>query len=206
MDNKEELTDFQKEEKNLQEAIIKRNREEILSVAHDLEASFKNEPNAKLREDIFVNVFLPFFSNEENTYHVGLGNWERVASNGGTVYYGLYKEVDIVDSEGAVLFSVPPMYDRDAFKPVKLSRRIALEDMFKQAEVLAMIKPELALKSNTAIFAKLLSAMRVPDNRSKEYLTRWYEIFKRYGKIKEEENAKNQNKASEGASYEIEDL
>lgn len=195
----------------MQEAIVRRHAEEIKSIASDINSILDYEPKATLKEDIFKNIFLPFFSGEENTYNVGLGNWETVASNGTPGPGGLYREVDIIDDAGVVLFTVPPIYDREAIKPVKLSSQIALDDLFKRAEIYGTIKPNLGTKSLSAIFSNLLSKMKVSDSNSVTYVKRWAEIFKRYGKLdilndknnSTDESFDNNNSPT---NYEIEDL
>lgn len=196
---------------NIQEAMLKRFGEDIKQVSSDLTASFNSEPLAQLREDLFVNIFLPFFSGEENTYNVGLGNWETVAANKIPGANGLYKEVEVVDNTGQVLFRVPPIYDLDAINPTKLSNTISLEDLFKQAEILALIKPQLAVKNNSLIFSRLLSKMKVNKNNSESYLLRWREIFRRYGKynltpIDNDIEDDDKGSLSNVTDYEIEDI
>ena len=197
--------------KILQEAIVKRHADEIKSIASDIDSILDNEPKAKIKEDIFKNVFLPFFLGEENLYNVGLGNWETLASNGITGPGGLYREVDVVDENDVVLFTVPPIYDREAIKPVKLSDNIALEDLFKRAEIYGTIKPGLQAKGLSVIFTNLLDKMRVSENNSTSFIKRWLDIFERYGKLEAVSGKNNSSTESfdnnnSSSQYEIEDL
>jgi len=195
---------------DIQKAIANKQRESILEISKDLKTSLEEEGRAKIREDIFVNVFLPFFAGEENKYKVGLGNWETVASNGG-LPGGLYREVEVVNDENEVLFSVPPIYDRDGIKPVKLSDRISLEGLFEQAKLLALIKPNLAVNQQNSIFSHLLTKMTNATDKTAEYIKRWNDIFLRYGRdssiVKDKNNSTGQSSDSQdGSGYEIEEL
>ena len=208
--DKKELEDSLKPE-NFANAMIKIQTDFIKSFSKDLAEDENSEPLARLPEDVFVNVFLPFFAGEENIYKVGLGNWETIASNGINGARGLYREVIIVDSNNEEIFRVPPIYDRTALKPIKISDTIALQSLFEKSQLLSMIKPSLGVKNNSNIFNALLSRMRVSETNSIEYLKRWNAIFLKYnraGFLEDKNNLEDQLSESDNnaSSYEIEDL
>lgn len=193
----------------LENAIAEKYRNEIIGISSVLEESNTHEGKANIAEDIFVNVFLPFFAGEENIYKVGLGNWVTVATNGGSLPGGQFREVDVIDDKGKVLFTVPPIYDRNALNPVKLSDRIALPQLMEQAEQLGSIKPALQTKMKNQIFEALLNKMRAGNNNAREYLLKWNDIFTRYdreGIFQEEKNSSDKSSESGNNDYEIEDL
>lgn len=194
---------------DLQQAAIDRYSAEIKGISATLEKGVRQEGNARITEDVFVNVFLPFFSGEHNTYSVGLGNWITVAS-GYNQTGGQFKEVDVIDTNGNLLFSVPPIYDRSALKPVKLSDTIALPQLFEQAVVLGSIKPSLRDKQHRHIFEALLNKMNNPNSNAREYLLRWNNIFVRYNRESIFQDEKNITDISfDGTTsheYEIEEL
>lgn len=208
--NKDDLIDNLSSDK-FTNAMIKMQTDFIKEFSKDLEKDEKNEPIAVLQEDVFVNVFLPFFAGEENIYNVGLGNWETVASNGIPGARGLYREVIIVDAEGKELFRVPPIYDRSALKPIKISDTVALQSLFENSQLLAMIKPKLGIKNNANIFDTLITRMRVSENHAIEYLKTWNDILVRYGRegfLKDKKNIDSESSESDNnnTSYEIEDI
>lgn len=190
------------------ENLKKRQTEFIYEIADNLAEAQRREPLSTLEEDIFVHVFLPFFCGEDNTYKVGLGNWETVASGGTPGPGGLYKEVIIVDKENKELFRVPPIYDRSAIKPFKLSDTIALQSLLERTEAYAMIKPQLGIDHLSRVFSNLLSKMKIADNNALDYLKRWNDIFIRYQKtpLFVEKNSVHQSSEGTSTEYSIEDI
>lgn len=196
-------------EEKIQQYAQERYRNEINEISGLLEESLKNEGNARISEDNFVNVFLPFFANEENLYNVGLGNWITVATANGQFPSGQFREVDVVDDAGRVLYSIPPVYDREAIKPKKISDKISYDQLIQQAEKLGTIKPSLKTKLSNQIFTALLNKMKSGDNKAIEYLTRWNDIFIRYNRpsiFEVEKNTTDQSSESGETNYEIEEL
>lgn len=65
-----------------------------------------------LPEDIFKNYFLPMFAGLETHPDASVGVWISIA---GTPF----AEVDIIDKSGQVLFTVPPIFERNIVDPTK---------------------------------------------------------------------------------------
>lgn len=196
-------------EENINKLINERYREEILAISKNIQNIAIDEGRATIDEDKFVHIFLPFFAGEENIYNVGLGNWITVANNGGELAGGQFREVDVIDETGKVLFTVPPIYDRSAIKPVKLSDKISLAQLMEHADKLGSIKPKLKTSFNNQIFEALLKKMKEGNNNAREYLIRWNEIFTRYGRksiFEEEKNSDGKSSDSGEIEYEIEEF
>lgn len=88
---------------------------EILNIHHSLVA----DPGIrkKLPEDLFVTYFLPLFAGLETHPDVNIGRWVSIA---GTPF----AEVDIINPQGHVLFTIPPIFERnviDTTKEVEMS-------------------------------------------------------------------------------------
>ncbi len=197
-------------EEKIQQTTENHYKEFINDIQNCLNSKINKEHNARISEDNFVNVFLPFFAGEENIYDVSLGNWVSVASMSGHLSAGQFREVDVVDNEGNILFTVPPILDRDAIKPAKLDDRATLPILMEQANLLGAIKPSLKINMQNKIFNSLLDKMDNGNERARSYLVRWNDIFTRYGResiFKVEKNINSQSSdIGDDTTYEIEEL
>lgn len=149
--------------------------DEILQIAKDLAAS---DANARLDEYRFKEVFLPLFDGtpaDQRKYPVEPGNWATVAGN-------VYREVDVIDEQGNVLFTVPPLVDRTAINPIDPRAGFGgVMDMVVTMQQLQRNSPKQAKAYLDAKFAERAGAMFKPDNIIK-YLRTWNAIFTRYGR------------------------
>lgn len=130
----------------------------------------------QISERIFVGIFLPLFGGDDPLpYAVDLGTWvQRVA---GTAY----KAVNVIDTQGKVLFVVPPLYDRGAIDPVPADRGSPIAHMVASAGQLALMSPRQGSSYLNAELTKRALVMKVPTNVL-AHLETWNEIFKRYGR------------------------
>lgn len=149
--------------------------DDILRIAKDIANS---DPNARLEEFRFVQIFLPLFDGtpaEERPFPVDMSNWSTVAGS-------VYRSVDVVDRQGVVLFTVPPMIDRVAVRPVNQKEGFGgVYDMAVMAQRLQYTSPRHAKAFMDGQLSARASAMFNPENIFK-YLRTWNEIFKRYGR------------------------
>lgn len=128
--------------------------------------------NPTLREDIFVNVFLPIFNGEESIYGATIRDW--------TERFGALSRVDVVDKDNTVLFTVPPFMDSNVIRPRKEGEERVV-DIIEGARKRSMIHPVQGENFIRTKFEETANRLNVSiDN--KHYLDVWNSIFKRYNK------------------------
>lgn len=66
----------------------------------------------QLPEDLFVAYFLPLFAGLETHPDVNIGRWVSIASTP-------FAEVDIINTQGQILFTVPPIFERKVIDTTK---------------------------------------------------------------------------------------
>lgn len=158
----------------------KRNRwEEQLQMLNTELNEAVNNDRPRLSERIFVGVFLPFFAGDTERHYpqANLTMWVgRVAGNA-------YREVDIVDAQGQVLFAVPPVFDRSALDPQrsKQENSVPLSHVVASAQLYSNLSPAMGEQHIRAELTKRALVMRVPANVL-AHVRRWNEIFTRYGR------------------------
>jgi hypothetical protein len=145
---------------------------EIKDISANLNRSeYTNNP--KLQERVFVNVFLPLFIGEENLYNASFQTWFSFA---GTPF----TSVDVIDENGKVLFTVPPILDRSVINSVS-NTRVSMASVLTTSRQFARIHPNQGKAYLDTELRKRATIKKVPTNMLK-YLTTWNAIFKRYGK------------------------
>lgn len=148
--------------------------------------------NNKLPEDIFVNYFLPYFANpvSDNVNNNKVAEWVSIA---GTPV----AEVDIVDNNNKVLYSVPSLFDTSVINLNKLSENHRFNDIMNKFDLQNNNIPSVAqylLKQDLG--NKLENMTEVTSNRlNKE--KQWRDIFSKYGYIKETKTKDSQNDSDE---------
>lgn len=149
--------------------------------ANEILAQLESIPVKQLPEHIFVQTFLPYFCGEQDlsTNKEILGLWIGVATTPTA-------EVEIISNTGMPLFRVPALIDTSIINPVRgeeqaigFSRIIALANEYSRD---IPIVGENILVKNLAIKAKEIQSKSTVFNENEK---RWIEIFKRYGKIKD---------------------
>jgi len=135
---------------------------------------------AKLPEDIFVGVFLPFFCGEKSfdSENDIIVRWISIAGNPA-------KEVQIIDTNGEVLFTVPPIMDTTCIdfkndnKGQALGNIIANYELHKnQLPIVGKNYLESTIDNRLKTLIKDSDALSVNEKR-------WNEIFIKYGKVKD---------------------
>lgn len=151
---------------------------EISGIVSDLNAATAGE-RPRFAERLFVGIFLPYFAGDKPLpYPVDSSVWvARVATNP-------FQEVDVVDIQGQVLFTVPAMFDRSALDPGRAAGSkdsLPVEHIVKSAQQLRYLHP---LHGEAYLETKLTEKaliMRVPTNILHN-LDVWNKIFVRYGR------------------------
>lgn len=127
---------------------------------------------ARIPENLFRNVFLGLFANLENQHpDATIQNWISIAGNP-------FAQVDVVENN-KVIFTVPPIYDKDAVNPAAMNRAEPLSHIVAIAQKLAMRSP---IEGQNYI-ANKYNATRETVRGQADVLSnieRWNQIFERY--------------------------
>jgi hypothetical protein len=151
----------------------KRLADEVVMIRDEL-SSVASSDRARLPERIFVGVFLPFFAADKDpAYPVNMGNWINVATSP-------YKGVDVIDATGKVLFTVPPVFNRETVNPVS-DETVPLAHVVKSAHQLANVHPKQGSAYLNQELTKRALVMKTATNVLNNVEV-WNEIFKRYGR------------------------
>ena len=157
-----------------------RSTEEINAIRQSLDEQ-ETATRARMPERIFVGLWLAVFHKGQNEFYpqVNLDMWANYAGNE-------YREVDIINAKGEVIFSVPPLFDRSGIKTIQGKERTRMPggnilNIIQNAELRARVSPQdgrnylsAHLKQRALFMADLPPSVRTN-------LERWDAIFKRYG-------------------------
>lgn len=135
----------------------------------------------KLPENLFVENFLPYFCGEveipEETELYSL--WYGIAGSP-------TGEVDIIDTRGKSLYKVPPLMNTNIINPKREdSNDMNFSQIINLATMYGNMTPMAGMNALNTGLANKLETLRNKSVEFSEYETRWIEIFKRYGKIKQ---------------------
>jgi hypothetical protein len=151
-------------------------------------------------ENVFVKLFLPLFVGEatENE-EVSISMWTKNAGN-------LFTPVNVIGGRGEILFTVPPIVNRDAIMPFTGApdgmRVTSMMNVAASYSQYMMQNPALAEQFIDAELTKRALVMSNPPSALKDLET-WNEIFVRYGRppirlpSNAKEAAKNEQKPSD---------
>jgi hypothetical protein len=129
--------------------------------------------NARLSERHFTQIFLPFFAGDKTLmYPVDMTHWLNTAG-------GPYREVEVIDLTGTVLFTVPPIFDRAAINATSDGKPIA--HVVATATQYARIHPIQGQAYLSAELTQRALVMKVPS-AVMYHLEVWNKIFQRYGR------------------------
>lgn len=133
------------------------------------------EQNSQFPEELFVQHFLPLFAGEvAPTPHVNYQTWLEKVAGGERV------SVDIVDANGVVLFTVPPLFDTSVLEQSKPGG----ESMTLIERHYSRLK-EFDAAGSQQFLNKKLSGLHIkaePTEQVYENIRIWNAIFERYGK------------------------
>ena len=146
----------------------------IVKDAHQL---LLNDPRTrnKLPEYLFKSNFLPLFAGLETHPDVTIGMWVSVA---GTPF----AEVDIIDDQGQILFSVPPIFERHVVDST-VERPMPLSVVTDTVEKMLIQNPFRAEAFLHHQLNQIVTPDEVLERWRNAYASRMDEIFARYGVI-----------------------
>lgn len=141
----------------------------------EIHAEAIQPPRGRLPEDIFVNYFLPYFTNRE----AGYPNEEKLVNDWISVAGGPYNEVDILDGVGKPIFTVPSLMNTSSFNPQNESN-IKYADLVATAEAFRVMSDVHANNFlEEALTVKFREVFK-PTDKIFSSEQRWFAIFKRY--------------------------
>lgn len=160
----------------------------------------------RMSERIFVGIWLPFFAGDTPLPHqVEMTHWINFAGNP-------YRIVHVVNSEGAVLFDVPAIFDRLAINPHAMAERDLpnISHVVASAEQYAHVHPLHGTRYLDAELTKRALIMKVPATVLAN-LQVWNAIFARYGRpplvaVDETTSGSESAQPDDGLSYDIDPL
>lgn len=133
------------------------------------------EMNSKFPEELFVEHFLPLFAGEvPPTPQVNYTTWLEKVAGGEKV------AVDIIDSNGNTLFTVPALFDTSVLEQSKPGG----ESMTLIERHYSRLK-EFDAAGSQQFLSKKLSGLHIKDKPTEqvfENIRTWNAIFERYGK------------------------
>lgn len=171
------------------------NQDKKSQIAADINQVFTalvvDPSRARLPENVFVFHFLPFFSGELNNPALAGRNvvtdWISIAGSP-------MGQVDVFDATGAVVFTVPSLFDTNIIEIVNRKPGNALSDLFYQYDMRSNVPNAANNYLTSALFAK---GQEITNNQSSllNSKTAWESILQRYGKIIPTAVATSQNAA-----------
>ena len=151
----------------------------------------------KLPETHFKTVFVPFLAGEiQSTPENNLVNsWVAIAGSPAS-------EIDIIDEEGKVLFTAPPLYDTSLINSSAPSDR-TLGSIMQEYSNLKQDIPDAAESFLQQHLEKKFNTMMVKPDQTNKNSERWSEILKRYGYGPGQNEGKNtdQDSSKEELNY-----
>jgi len=190
MEDKDPQTDIEKFQ-------MEKFAEEIKVIKDSLKEA-DTDSTARLEEYIFVNVFLPLFAGDTELMYpqASLAIWANIAGS-------VYKPVNIVNKNGEVLYTVPPIMNNTVINPISNSKT-SLAHVVATAKQYSNIHPVQGRNYLMAELTQRATIMNVPKNVL-ENLHQWNEIFTRYGRPKIAEEQPVSEKNGDGlADYDFE--
>lgn len=166
------------------------------SMANVFSSLVQNSPKAQLPEELFVSNFLPFFIGVVNAEKNEdfLPTWISIAGTPAA-------DVDIIDRNGKVLFTVPSFIDSGFINPLKNTSGLSYSDIVNMAILYGNNIP----KQGADVLNKGLSdKVNRLKEKSPEYgkkIQMWEFIFKRYNdKLPKRENKVNTEEPKKSTS------
>jgi len=156
--------------------IMKVNHKNVESIINDISTKLIPEKsNPTFPEELFVKFFLPFFAGEvPATKEISISTWLDKISGDPKI------AVDIIDNEGNVLYTVPPILDQSVIEQVQPGGR-TISMVEKQYSRLK----EVSAAASSVYLEKTLVGMHIKDKPTKEVymnMKAWNDILERYGK------------------------
>jgi hypothetical protein len=167
--------------RNVDMATGKAKLQEEINHVHQSLDQLAVQDRKRMPERIFVGLWLPFFYEGRNEFYpeLSFAMWSNFAGNE-------YREVDVVNTKGEVLFTVPPRFDRAGINALIGKDRTNLPggnimNVIKNAELKSRVSPnDGRMFLNHHLKQRALLMGNIPPS-VKVNIDRWNAIFKRYG-------------------------
>lgn len=164
----------QKQKTPAELAVLAKYDREIQGIMGDL-SRVADTDYPKVKEEIFVGVFLPFFAGDADANKaVNFGMWMNVAHNG-------YRPVNVVNELDEVLFTVPPVLNRQNVRAGVATDINTFSHIAATTQQYAANHPQLGKQYMASMIAqKQLLAFDTEEGIKEARI--WNEIFARYGR------------------------
>lgn len=135
-----------------------------------------SNPHGRLPEDIFVAVFLPYFSGQKP-----IGPDVNVFANWISIAGSPMNEVDIIDPAQRVLFTVPALFDTNIFQIATRNPGNSFTDIMNEY---GLRNDTLPVAANRFLYNSLdrkVDEIKQDSPQHMNSMQRWSVIFQRYG-------------------------
>ncbi len=141
--------------------------------AFDQLLQIESANHAKIPEELFRGIFLGLFANSDEQHpDATIQNWIAIAGSP-------FHSVDVY-SGNEKIFTVPPIYSKDAIQPSEMNRSEPLSHIVSVAEKLSMRSPREGQNYIDNKYAAVSRKVRGSVDRI-AYAKEWNAIFARYG-------------------------
>lgn len=126
----------------------------------------------KLPEATFIKVFLPVLAHRFINQHdesFDIHKWISVAG-------GPFRPVDVIDSNGEVLYTVPPVYESSGVHSMA-----SRHSVFEIVSTLMLEIEQNPINANRKVRDRLFNSLAVQGSNQTRFLVMWAFILKRYG-------------------------
>ncbi len=167
---------------------IRKNAENISNVLY--ESLVVKAPVNTLPENIFKEVFLPYFIGEKNIVEDSqiLNTWIGIAGNPGN-------PVDIVNDANEVLFRVPPLFPTDFINNTP-ERPLPYDGIIQQYETRAAVLPEVGKQFLDQALNVTKKTVMTTNTNVEKYKDMWNNVFNHYNiPIPNGDNSKKEQSA-----------
>jgi len=144
---------------------------ELMDVMSNIyEETVVGKKNSTLPEVVFVEYFLDFFKSGMTTPDKDLKYAKWIELSGSP-----YNEVDIIDLDSKIIFTVPPLYAKPAIDPSIIDINFS-----NIGSTYIMKSNRLQTDADNYLNEKLQPVANKINDDSAAIVARWQEIFKRY--------------------------
>lgn len=163
-------------EDKVSKAIANNLKKQVAEQTNDIYNSLVGtKENSQLPEDIFKQYFLPHFSGQApiSSKPQIVAEWIGIAGTPAS-------EVDVIDTAGHVLFTVPSLFDSSIIDTVKRDPGNSISDIYSQYDLKTNNIPSVA---NNFLNKELSKKLSIVDTTVKheDVTNQWNSIFDRYG-------------------------
>lgn len=187
--------------KDNKEALAKKLADQMtkgaISEAKDFIDGFMNEvsePNPRIPENVFTELFLPHFAATTPEAEKNLGN--AIAHWIGLV--GASSEVDLVNPKGETVITIPPIISHEQIKAESFrTDSKSIRHIFQQLSDQSAIHAQTAMHEFSQVSAERLNDLQANTPEDKEG---WRKVFERYNLVPKEEQRQDIKAADDDLS------